>query len=185
VLERDAGKFAEHDGGEVPAGAGAERGVVQFPGMRLGVIDQLLDRAKRRIRRHQQDVLGGGDQHDGIEVLDRVELRARLQRHVDRERLRAEMERVAVRRRLRRGGGADVAASARAVLDDDVLPPRLGELLGDDAAERVDGAAGGKRDQHAHGPLGIALRRCARIGREQRSRDHRAGGASAHMVSPR
>jgi len=47
----------------------------------------------------------------------------------------------------------------------------------------VSSAAGGKRDQHAHRPLGIVLRRCAGAGRKQRSRDHRAGGASAHLVS--
>jgi hypothetical protein len=132
---------------------------------------------------HQQDVLRRGDQHDRVEVLERIEFRARLQRHVDRERLRAEMERVAVGRRLRRRGGADVAAGAGAVLDDDVLPPRLGQLLRDDPAERVDGAAGGERDQHANRPLGIALRPCAGARRKQRSRDHRAGGASAHLVS--
>jgi hypothetical protein len=161
-LELDAGEVAEHDGGEMAAGAGAERGVIQFPGMRLGVVDQLLDRMKRRIRRHHQHVLRGRDQHDGVEVLDRIELLARLQRHVDGERLRAEMERIAVGRGLRRRRGADIAAGARTVLDDDVLPPRFGELLREDAPERVDGAAAGKCDQHAHGPVGIALRQCIR-----------------------
>src|SRR5262249_47549756 len=60
--------------------------------------------------------------------------------------------------RLRRRRGADIAAGARAVLDDDVLPPRFGELLRQDAPERVDGAAARKRNQHAHGALGVALR---------------------------
>src|SRR5262249_5588398 len=100
----------------------------------------------------------GRDQHDGVEVLDRIELLARLQRHVDGERLRAEMERIAVGRGLRRGRRADIAAGARAVLDDDVLPPRFGELLRENAPERVDGAAARTRDQQAHRPVGIALR---------------------------
>src|SRR5262249_15442054 len=77
---------------------------------------------------------------------------------VDGERLRAEMERITVGRGLRRGRSADIAAGARTVLDDDVLPPRFGELLREDAPERVDGAAARKRDDHAHRPVGIALR---------------------------
>jgi len=117
---------------------------------------------QRRVRRHHQHVLRGRDQHDGVEVLDRIELLARLQRYVDGKRLRAEMERIAVGRGLRRGRGADIAAGARTVLDDDVLPPRFGELLREDAPEHVDGAAARKRNEHVHGPVGIALRRCVR-----------------------
>jgi hypothetical protein len=52
----------------------------------------------------------------------------------------------------------DIAAAARPVLDHDVLAPGFGQLLREDAPEGVDGAAGGERDHHAHGPVGIALR---------------------------
>src|SRR5262249_4082784 len=69
VLELDTREVAEHDGGEMPAGAGPERGVIQFAGMRLGVVDQLLDRVKRRVRRHHQHVLRGRDQHEGSKSL--------------------------------------------------------------------------------------------------------------------
>src|SRR5262249_19536736 len=65
-------------------------------------------------------------------------------------------------RGLRRRRGADIAAGARTVLDDDVLPPRLGELLREDAPERVDGAAARKRNDYAHRAVGIALRPCVR-----------------------
>ena len=68
------------------------------------------------------------------------------------------MQRIAVGRRLRGRGGADIAAGAGAVLDHHVLAPGLAELLRHDAAERVDGAAGGKRNQDADRPVGIGLR---------------------------
>src|SRR5262249_31942906 len=53
----------------------------------------------------------------------------------------------------------------------DVLPPCFGELLRENAPERVDGAAARKRDQQAHRPVGIALRRCVRAP----SRDENGG----------
>jgi hypothetical protein len=176
VLELDAGKVAEQDGGEMPAGAGAERGVVQFAGMRLGVVDQFLHRPERRVRRYQQDILRGGDQHDGVEVFERIELLARLQRDVDAQRLRAEMQRIAVWRGLRRDPCADIAASARPVLDHDVLRQN--------AAQRVDGAAGGERNQNAHGTVGIALRRCAGVHRQRRCDQHRTKQPQPHALLP-
>ncbi len=161
MLKLDAGKVAEHDRGEMSAGARAKRGIIEFSGMRLGVVDQFLDRAKWRIRRYEQDILGGRHQHDRIEIRDRVEILARLQGHVHGEALRAEMQCVAVGCRFRRRRGADVPARTWTVLDDDVFPPRLGELLRENAAERVDRAAGRKRNHDAHGTLGIILPRCA------------------------
>src|SRR4029077_5830132 len=68
----------------------------------------------------------------------------------------------AVRRRLRRGGGADIAAGAGAGLHEHRLAPGFAQLLRHDAAERIDGAAGGERDDDAHGAVGIGLRGCRR-----------------------
>ena len=127
--------------------------------MRLGVIDQLLDRTERRIGRHHHDVLGGRDPHDRLEVLERVEAFHRRERHVNRQHLPAEVERIAVRRRLRRGGGADIAAGAGAVLHEHRLAPGFAQLLRHDAAERIDGAAGGERDDDAHGAVGVGSAR--------------------------
>ena len=143
VLELDAGEVAEQDGGEMPAGAGAERGVVQFAGMRLGVVDQFLHRPERRVRRHQQDILRGGHQHDGVEVLERIELLARLQRDVDAQRLRAEMQRIAVRRGLRRHPAPILPPPPGRFSITTFWPQVSPSLLRQDAAQRVDGAAGG------------------------------------------
>ena len=58
-----------------------------------------------------------------------------------------ETERVAVRRGFRDGIRRDVAAGAGLGLDDDRLPELLREAVGDDARQRVGGAAGGKSVQ--------------------------------------
>jgi hypothetical protein len=50
--------------------------------------------------------------------------------------------RIAVRSGLRHELDPQVAAGARAVVDDDLLAPRLGELLADRAREQIRGADG-------------------------------------------
>jgi hypothetical protein len=122
VLELEAGKLAEHHRRQVAARSDAGRRVVELARMRLGVIDQLLHRLDRRICRHHQDVLGGGHQNDGIEILDRIEAPLRRDSHVDGKRLRTEMQRVPVGGRLRGRGGADIAAGPGPVLHHHRLP---------------------------------------------------------------
>jgi hypothetical protein len=56
---------------------------------------------------------------------------------------------------------ADVPARARAVLDDDRLPPELLQGRLHDARERVGAAAGGKRHDDVHGLRGKWLGRGA------------------------
>ena len=92
------------------------------------------------------------------------------------------MQRVAVGRRLGGGLRADIAAGAGAVLHHDVLAPGLGELLRDDAAERVDGAAGRERDDHAHRAVGIALRFDARVRSDDGAGGHRDGRGPSLVV---
>ena len=123
MLEFYVGEIAEQHGGEMGAGPGPERAVVELAGVLPGGVDELLDGMKRRGQRHQQHVLRGADQNDGIEICDRIEIPARLERHVHREALRAEMQRIAVGRRFRRRRGPDIAAAARTVLDEDILSP--------------------------------------------------------------
>ena len=126
--------------------------------MGFGVIDQLAQRLKRRAHRHDQHVGRGCRQDDGVEVLDRIEILVGRDGDVHAQGLRAEMQRIAIGRGLGGGGGADVAAGARTVPDHHVLAPGLAELLRQDAPERVDGAAGRKRNQDADRPVGIGLR---------------------------
>ena len=41
VLQLDPGEIAEHGGGEMAAGAGAERGIVELARIGLGVVDEI------------------------------------------------------------------------------------------------------------------------------------------------
>jgi hypothetical protein len=65
---------------------------------------------------------------------------------------------VAVRIGREHGGGRDIAARARPVLDHHLLAPHLGEAPPDDASCGIDGAAGRKRHDQPHEPRGIILR---------------------------
>ena len=96
--------------------------------MRLGVIDDVLDRMERRIRRHHQHILAGRHQNDRREIFDRIEFAAWRDGHVRRDELAAEADRVAVRRGLRRRRGADIAAGAGTIFDENRLAPRVESL---------------------------------------------------------
>jgi hypothetical protein len=98
------------------------------------------------------------------------------------ERLRTKVQRVAVGCGFRGGRGADIAAAARPVLDDDVLTPGLAELLRQDAAQRIDRTAGGERNQNAHGSVGIGLRRCGAVHRQRRQQQHRNQQPQSHAL---
>jgi len=79
----------------------------------------------------------------GREILDRIVGQAGAETHRDRVRARGgKADGVAVRRRLGDRIGADIAAGARAVLDDNLLPEALAELLPHDARDDVGAGAG-------------------------------------------
>ena len=67
-------------------------------------------------------------------------------------------KRIAVRRCPHDRFGSDIAASARAVFDDEWLPEPLRKPLTDQACEHVIRGAGGKRNDDAHRPCRIGLR---------------------------
>ena len=52
-------------------------------------------------------------------------------------------------------GGAERAAGAADILDDDLLTQVFGHRLGDQTPDRVGRAAGGERDDHGDRALGI------------------------------
>jgi hypothetical protein len=132
----------------------------------LGVFDEFANRMGGRRIGHHHDVGNNREQTDRREVVERIVAGGRIERRVDRQIRRAEQERVAVRRRVGRLVGADIAAGAAAVLDDDLLAPDLGQALRQRTRQRVTAAARWKRHDQTHEAVRIALR--TRRPRQQR-----------------
>ena len=151
--------------------------------------------ARRGLRRvHHQHVRHAGDERDRHEVLDRVVRHLRIERRVDRLRAdRSHQQRVAVGRRLGDEVGAEVAAGAGLVLDDEGLAEGLAELGRERARQDVGRAAGANGTTMRTGLVGQApwARAQARRGggrdRGPRANDDEATwrGACARMRAPR
>ena len=89
------------------------------------------------------DADDAGDRRD---VADEIEIELVVERRVDRVRRTDQQQRVAVGGRAHDRLGADVAAGARPVLDDEWLAEPLRQPLPDQAREDVGRAAGGNGD---------------------------------------
>ncbi len=127
---------------QVLRGADAAGAVVELARVGARHLDQVLRRLGRRRGRHDEDVGHVRDVDDGCEILDRVEAQLRVEMDVDRVRAdRTHQQVVAVGLHARRELGADVAAGAAAVVDDDRLAQLLRDRLGDHARGGVDAAA--------------------------------------------
>src|SRR5438309_876245 len=166
VVELDPGHVHEELGDEVLRAAVAGAGEVDLARLLLRSRDQLLHRIHPERGVHDPHVRPGGDADYLREVGERV-VRHRLV-HVrrDHERRGGEEQRVAVRLRLRHVVRSDRASGAGPVLDEELLPEGLGELLRDDAPGHVGRAARRKRDHDAHRTAWISLRR-RRGGKQQ------------------
>ena len=107
---------------------------------------------------HDDEQRRGCDLRDADEIAQRVVADFAVhRRHDGLRRLRADEQRVAVRRRFRHVFGADDAACAGAVLDEERLSDALGEPLREDARRQIDSAARGERNHDAHGLRRIRL----------------------------
>ncbi len=160
VQDVDAGFLAQQLAGKVVRRADAGGAVVDLARIGPGIGDQLGDRMRGKIRMHGEadDVRAGID--DGREILHRVERRILVEVDVaGHHRIGADEQRVAVRRRARRIAGGDVAAHARAIVDDHRLAPGGIEPLGDGARHKVTGGAGRIANHDSDGARGIILRR--------------------------
>ena len=93
----------------------------------------------------------------GRELQELLVLRVRVQDRVDDVSRRHEGDRLAVRRgALQRFAGDDVVASGP-VVDDDLLPPRSGQLVADESRRDARRAARRVRNDEANRPIGIVL----------------------------
>ena len=169
------------DVGDVEPGLGLEqrreqmrrraeaRAVVELARIGLGVGDELRDRLRRHVRADHHDVRQQRRGGDRGEMLERIDVEARIERGRDAERAgRAEQQRVAVG--VGGGGGleADGGARAGAVLDDHLLAEACRHRLAGQPRHGVDRAA--RRERHDH------LDRLVRIG----LRAGAGGDAGAH-----
>ena len=77
------------------------------------------------------------DARDRRDVADEIEIELVVERRVDRVGERDQEQRVAVRRRAHDRLGADIAAGARPVLDDEWLAEPLRQPLADQARDDV------------------------------------------------
>jgi hypothetical protein len=133
-----------------------------------GVPTPLLLRQRHKFRdRVHRDLWRDSHRHrreaqhrDRREILGDVEWDVLIERLVDGDAAGGERQRVAVRRRHGSELGADVAARAAAVLDNDRLAPCLGELLREQPSDLVGAAARRERDDETEAVIRKALRRC-------------------------
>jgi hypothetical protein len=118
----EAGPFAEDVAAQVGAGADTRRRAVELAWICLCVRDELLEGLDRQRRVHHQYVGHLGDLHDRHQVGQRVVAELWVQRRVHGDRAdRVHNERVAVGGRPHYDLGAEVAASAGFVVDDELL----------------------------------------------------------------
>ena len=106
----------------------------------------------------------------GRDVADEIEIELIVKRNGDHVSLNDQKERMAVGRRTHDRLGADVARSARPIVDNKLLAEALRQPLRDQACDGVGRPASGVADDDAHRPRRIGLRlREARHGRQRGS----------------
>ena len=137
------GEILEEFPGEMRRAAGAGRPERQRFGP--GEPDQFFHRGGRQSRMDNQHFGYAADQRNRREIFYRIVGELFEEAHVYRMRRGiAEQQRIAVGRRMRCDVGADDAGRSGAVVDDDLLPPFLGQFLRKGARNDVDAAARGE-----------------------------------------
>src|SRR2546423_3641435 len=165
--------------GEMRGAPAADRSIRELPGMRTRIGDEALEVADIELRHHDQHLRRRSEERDRREILVRVVGQILVEMLCRRDRpINAHEQRVAVGRRLGRGLGADVAARAAAVIDDEGLAERLVQPGGERAADDVGSRSWRKRDDHAYG-----FRRIGLSGREQRREQEKRHNAFHQILS--
>src|SRR5215467_7959751 len=122
------------------------------------------------------------------DVADKMEIELVVERRVDCVRGTNQKKRITIRRRAYDRLDTDIAAAARPVLDDELLPEPLRQPLSYQARDDVGATSGGKSDNDAHRPRRIGLRsRDARQRRQRGSADGQMQKLSAgkfHLEPP-
>jgi hypothetical protein len=158
--------------GEVDRPGGA---VIELARVGLGIGGELRDRLHRKVGADDEDLVGVHHLGDAGEVPGRIVAGAFRDRgDIGERRGVAEQERVAVGVGCCHRLGADRAAPAAAIVDDDGLPERRRHAVGDEPRQHVGRPAGpGRHDHLDHlGRIGLRLRGSAGV-------EHRAQAQQA------
>lgn len=155
---------------QVRGGADAGGCVHQLAGARLRERDQLLRRAHRERRMHDEQVGLPDALRDRGEIAQSIVRQRLVNGWIDRQSRQSDQQRVTVRGRLGHYLRAYDGGCAGARIDDNGLAEALGERRRDDAGQRVGGAAGGARRDDAQrlgGPWLRARRRGERAAKDE------------------
>ena len=156
MRDRNPGLLVEGRERQMRRRAVAGRGGIELAGLRLGELDQFLDGLDRQLRigRQNQRVLAG--QNDGLEIAQRLVAKRRIERQVGRQRrIGGYEQRVAVGGGLGDKLGANAAAGAGTIDDDDRLSPCGGESRAERAGQKVDSPSGRVGDDDLDHVIGI------------------------------
>ena len=170
--------------GEMTHRPHARRRIVDLARASSGERDELPDALRRQAGVRAHAARAARDQRDRREIPDAVvrQLSAHLWRDRERPGITAEQG-VAVGRRFRDGFGADHAARAAPVVDDDLLAVGGGQLLPRPSRVRVGRTAGRERNDDADRLDGVGLRACRHASEERAQRAEETGGV-LHGMSP-
>ena len=135
---------------EVMRGGDAAGRVLDLMRARVQQRGELLEILHRHARIHGERHRRRRGEAERHEIPKDVERQLRIERRVERMGARHEEQRVAIGGRPRHRLGADVAARANAVLDNDLLVPELCPFVGDHAGGEIGRAAGRERHDEVH-----------------------------------
>ena len=166
--------------GQVGGGARTAGGVIELAGVGLGVGDQFPQVVGWHLGVGQQHIRVGGDHRDGNKLV-RVVAQFFVKALVDGERPGGRQHQgVAITGGVKERLGANVAASADPVFDDDRLTPLGLQPLADDARQGVRSAA----RRHGHDDLDRARRVVLRL-HQGRSGQGQGCGQGQAQASPK
>jgi hypothetical protein len=148
---------------------GAGAGEAQLVPVRSEIGQQLGEAVRRNVRPRDQHVGLIGDETNIFEVGQRIVVQLRIEQGTDCHPELMEQQRVAIWRRFRHARGADIAARAADILDDDGM--RLAHGLREQSPDRVSGTSSGERHDEPYRSRGKGLR--FGNGRDQQQADHR------------
>jgi hypothetical protein len=182
VRELDLARAREHRAQQVIDRTVASRAEAHIAGLRACECDQFADTLHGQGTVHGDDKRYAGQRGQRSEALLRIPGQSLVQARVDRMgAYETEQPGVAVRRGLGDKIVADVAAGTRTVVDEYLLAPAIGQLLADDARQRVGGTAWRLRhhqpDRTCRPRLWLRRGRCGRRHLRQQRQGRAADGS--------